>query len=102
MRTTADENAELGRRDGAKLAAATSPTVLIVPRGGVSALDAPGMPFADAVADQALFDAVLETVAGSDVIVTDAQENINDSAVAVNAAEQLHALIQGSRITEGN
>jgi uncharacterized protein (UPF0261 family) len=102
MRTTAEENAELGRRVGAKLAAATSPTVLIVPRGGVSALDAPGMPFADAVADQALFDAVLETVAGSDVIVTDAQENINDSAVAVNAAEQLHALIQSSRITEGN
>ncbi len=37
MRTTRDENAELGRRVGAKLAAATGPTVLIVPRGGVSA-----------------------------------------------------------------
>jgi uncharacterized protein (UPF0261 family) len=93
MRTTIEENAELGRRVGAKLAAATSPTVLIVPRGGVSALDAPGMPFADAEADQALFDAVLSGVAGSDVVVVDAQGNINDSAVAVDAAEQLHALI---------
>jgi len=102
MRTTVEENAELGRRIGAKLAAANSPTVLIVPRGGVSALDAPGMPFADDAADRALFGAVLDGVAGSDVAVIDARENINDSALAVNAAEQLHALIQGSLITEGN
>ncbi len=58
MRTTRDESAELGRRVAAKLVAASGPTVLMVPRGGVSALDAHGQPFGDVDADQALFDAV--------------------------------------------
>jgi len=95
MRTTADENAELGRRIGAKLAAATGPTILMVPRGGVSALDAPGMDFADEAADDALFDAVLSGVAGSAVTVIDEPHNINDSEFAVLAADELHALISG-------
>ena len=42
MRTTAGENAELGAILGGKLAGARGPTVLVIPRGGVSALDAGG------------------------------------------------------------
>ena len=93
MRTTLDENAELGRRLGAKLAAAASPTVLIVPRGGVSALDVEGQPFRDEAADAALFEAVLAAVAGSRVVVVDDPANINDAPLARRAAEELHALI---------
>jgi len=93
MRTTAAENAELGRRVGAKLAAAASPTVLIVPRGGVSALDDEGQPFKDEAADAALFDAVLAAVAGSAVVVVDDPANINDPRLARRAADELHALI---------
>ena len=37
MRTTASESEELGRRVGQKLASATSPTIVVIPRGGVSA-----------------------------------------------------------------
>ena len=36
-------------------AARSAPTVLLIPRGGVSALDAPGRPFHDPEADAALF-----------------------------------------------
>jgi uncharacterized protein (UPF0261 family) len=90
MRTTARENAELGRIVGGKLAGAAN-TVLIVPRGGVSALDAEGMPFRDEAADAALFDAVLESATGVAVIESDA--NINDLQLARRAADELHRLI---------
>jgi uncharacterized protein (UPF0261 family) len=94
MRTTVNESAELGRRVGAKLAAASGPTVLLVPRGGVSALDAPGQAFADSQADDALFAAVTDGVAGSEVVVIDSPLHINDQEFAVRAADELHALIQ--------
>lgn len=95
MRTTVEENAELGRRLGAKLAAATGPTALIVPRNGVSALDADGMAFRDEAADTALFDAVLAAVDGSAVTIVDTDAHINDKELAVAAADLLHDLITG-------
>ncbi|WP_238005434.1 Tm-1-like ATP-binding domain-containing protein [Dactylosporangium sp. AC04546] len=99
MRTTAAENAELGLRLGRKLASATGPTVLVLPRGGVSALDAEGMAFHDPAADAALFDAVLGAVAGSAVTVVDADRHINDPELAVAAADRLHELIGARRHT---
>ncbi|MEV4564375.1 Tm-1-like ATP-binding domain-containing protein [Nonomuraea sp. NPDC049419] len=94
MRTTPEENAELGRRIGAKLAAATGPVVLFVPRGGVSAVDVPGGPFHDPAADAACFDAVLAAVAGTGVQVVESADDINRPAFAVSAADRLHELIQ--------
>jgi len=94
MRTTVEESAELGRIVGDKLAGAAN-TVLIVPRGGVSALDADGMPFRDEAADAALFDAVLAAATGVTVIESDA--NINDAALARRAADELHRLIGEAR-----
>jgi uncharacterized protein (UPF0261 family) len=93
MRTTEAENDELGRRLGAKLAAAKGPTALVVPRNGVSALDADGMPFRDESADAALFDAALDAVGGSAVTVIDEDAHINDEDLAVRAADLLHDLI---------
>jgi uncharacterized protein (UPF0261 family) len=93
MRTTEAENDELGRRLGAKLAAAKGPTALVVPRNGVSALDADGMPFRDESADAALFDAALAAVGGSAVTVIDEDAHINDEDLAVRAADLLHDLI---------
>ncbi|MBD8467993.1 Tm-1-like ATP-binding domain-containing protein [Plantibacter sp. CFBP 8798] len=94
MRTTVDENRELGERIGVKLAGAEAPTVLLIPRGGVSALDAEGLPFRDAAADAALVDAVLAGVAGSAVTVVDRLEHLNDPVFARLAADTLHALIE--------
>ena len=62
MRTTAEENAELGRRIARKLSAATGPVSLFVPLKGVSMIDAEGQPFHDPEADAALFAALREGV----------------------------------------
>jgi uncharacterized protein (UPF0261 family) len=94
MRTSVAESAELGRILGAKLAGAQSPTALIIPRGGVSALDAEGQPFWDADAHTALFDSVVAATAGTGVVVVDEPANINDAALARRAADRLHAMIQ--------
>ncbi|MFG1710318.1 Tm-1-like ATP-binding domain-containing protein [Nonomuraea sp. M3C6] len=94
MRTTAGENAEIGRTIGAKLAAASGPAALFVPRGGVSAVDVEGGPFWDPAADAACFEAVLRAVAGSDVEVVESEHDINTAQFAVAAADRLHELIQ--------
>jgi len=55
MRTTADENRLFARWMANKLNRSTSPLILLIPEKGVSLLDAPGQPFYDPEADQALF-----------------------------------------------
>ena len=47
MRTTAEENAELGDEIGRKVAAATGPAAILLPLRGVSAIDREGQPFDD-------------------------------------------------------
>ncbi|AQZ65449.1 Transcriptional regulator [[Actinomadura] parvosata subsp. kistnae] len=96
MRTTAEECAAIGRQIGAKLAAATGPVALFVPRGGVSAVDVEGGPFHDPAAAAACFDAVTEAVAGTGVQVVDSDDDINQPRFAVAAADRLHELIQKS------
>ncbi|MCJ1702450.1 Tm-1-like ATP-binding domain-containing protein [Rathayibacter sp. VKM Ac-2926] len=94
MRTTADECAELGGLIGRKLAAAEGPTVLAVPRAGLSAIGVPGAVFADTEADAALVDAVLAAVAGSAVEVLDSPLDVNDPEFARAAADALDRLIR--------
>jgi uncharacterized protein (UPF0261 family) len=62
MRTTPDENAAMGRWIGERLNRMEGQVRFFLPMGGVSALDAPGQPFHDPLADQALFDALETTV----------------------------------------
>ncbi|MEU4550023.1 Tm-1-like ATP-binding domain-containing protein [Nonomuraea dietziae] len=90
MRTTTAEMAELGRRVAAKLAAATGPTALFVPLGGVSALDAPGLPFHDPKADDACFEAL-----GDFPGTTRLDLHINDPEFGRAMADRLHDLIRG-------
>nr|WP_311132276.1 Tm-1-like ATP-binding domain-containing protein [Nonomuraea gerenzanensis]SBO93749.1 Transcriptional regulator [Nonomuraea gerenzanensis] len=102
MRTTAEECAGIGREIGTKLAAATGPVALFVPRGGVSAVDVEGGPFHDPGADAACFAAVLAAVTGAaeaggpgaDVQVVESEDDINQPRFAVAAADRLHELIQ--------
>jgi len=58
MRTTKEENAQFGEWIAKRLNACEGPVRLLVPEQGVSALDAPEMPFHDPAADRALFDAL--------------------------------------------
>lgn len=93
MRTTPDEMAELGRRIARKLAAATGPTELFIPRRGLSGIDVEGQPFHDPEADEALFVALREGLAGSRVVVHELDQDINKPGFGRAAAEALHALI---------
>jgi len=58
MRTTAEENARMGAWIVGRINKMQGPVRFVIPEGGVSALDAPGMPFHDPEADKALFDAI--------------------------------------------
>jgi uncharacterized protein (UPF0261 family) len=95
MRTTADECLELGRTIGRKLSAASGPTALYVPLGGVSMIDAPGQPFHDPDADAALVSGLKETLAPG-VELHERDEAINDPAFATAMADRLHELIGGA------
>ncbi|WP_375263543.1 Tm-1-like ATP-binding domain-containing protein [Palleronia sp.] len=66
MRTTPEENAEIGRWLGQKLNACEGFVKFLLPEGGVSALDAPGATFHDPAARTALFDALEATVDQTD------------------------------------
>jgi uncharacterized protein (UPF0261 family) len=56
MRTTAEENRQFARWIASRLNRAEAPFRILIPEGGVSAIDAPGQPFHDPEADAALFD----------------------------------------------
>src|SRR6266700_2180187 len=56
MRTTTEENAELGRIIARKLNQAKGPVALFIPLRGVSMIDVEGAAFYDAAADRALID----------------------------------------------
>jgi uncharacterized protein (UPF0261 family) len=62
MRTTAEENERIGRWIGERLNRMDGPVRFYLAEGGVSALDAPGQPFWDPEADQALFRTLERTV----------------------------------------
>lgn len=62
MRTTPEENRELGRRLSVRLNASKGPCAVYLPLRGVSALSEPGQPFHWPDADEALFRAIRETL----------------------------------------
>lgn len=85
MRTSAEENEACAAFIARKLAAAAAPTEVLLPEKGVSALDAPGMPFHDPEATGALHDALEASVrkAGNpNVTVRRLPHHINDPAFA--------------------
>jgi uncharacterized protein (UPF0261 family) len=82
MRTTAEENAELGRIIATKLNQTKVPTALFVPLHGVSMIDAPGQPFHSPEADQALFAAIREHLDTSKVELIEMPNHINDPEFA--------------------
>lgn len=88
MRTTAEECAELGRRLGRKLSAATAPCTVLVPLRGFSALSGDGGPFHDPEADAALVAGLRSTLAAH-VEVVELDLNVNDPLFGRALAERL-------------
>lgn len=93
MRTTTAECEELGRRLAAQVRQAQAPMRVLLPLRGVSAIDVAGGPFFDAEADQALFTAIHQGLAGSAVEIVELDTDINDPAFADAAVEWLHEAV---------
>jgi len=79
MRTTVEENVELGRSIGEKLADAGPTTVVMLPKRGLSALDREGQPFDDPKARRALYAAIQHAIGTTSVVELDL--HINDAAL---------------------
>jgi len=94
MRTTAEENARMGRWIGERLNQMDGPVRFFLPDGGVSALDAPGQPFWDPEADAALFRALEQTVrqTGSRQLIR-IRRNINEPEFAAAVVGALRSLV---------
>ncbi len=96
MRTTAAENAEMGRWIGERLNRMEAPVRFFLPEGGVSALDRPGQPFHDPAADAALFGALEETVRQTSTRqLVRLPHNVNDKAFSDALVEAFRALHGG-------
>ena len=92
MRTTLAENIRIGEDIRGKLAIKKSPTVILLPLQGVSAIDRAGQAFNDP--RQALFKAIHRTWGGTEAVEMDL--HINDPAFAEAAARRLLTLIGSS------
>ena len=91
MRTTMDENRKLGEEIGRKAAAASGPTVIMIPLKGVSAIDQTGKPFDDPAARDALCEGVRATHGAVELFELDC--HINDAEFAEAAARRLLKLL---------
>jgi uncharacterized protein (UPF0261 family) len=88
MRTTPAECAELGRILAEKLNRYRGPVTFLIPRRAISVISAPGQPFHDPAADEALFSSLRRHLRpGLPVVELDCA--INDPAFARACAETL-------------
>jgi uncharacterized protein (UPF0261 family) len=88
MRTTPEENAQLGRLLAEKANASQMPVAFFLPLKGVSMLDSPGKEFWWPEADRALYDAIKKHVR-PDIQVYELDNNINDSEFAEAVTRKL-------------
>ena len=95
MRTTVEENAELGRIMAHKLSQANGPTTVIIPLRGVSAIDTDGQPFDSPEARTAWIENLRANISGN-VTIIDMDCHINDDEFATKLAETLLESLKGS------
>lgn len=98
MRTTPEENAQLGAEIARKVSASQGPATILMPRRGISAIDATGQPFDDPIARDTLFTAIKDSSAGQ-VKVIDLDLHINDPAFAEQAAKCLLEMLAKAPVT---
>lgn len=88
MRTTPEEAAKLGRILAEKVNAYTAPVTVLLPRKAISIVSAPGQPFHDPAADEALFSELRQYLRPR-VTVVDTPLAINEPEFARACAEAL-------------
>jgi uncharacterized protein (UPF0261 family) len=93
MRTTAQENEEIGEWIAGRLNRCEGEVRFVLPLGGVSAIDAPGMPFHDPAADEALFAAIRSAfIRTPRRRLIETPHHINDPACAQLLADQFREI----------
>jgi uncharacterized protein (UPF0261 family) len=93
MRTTPEENAQLGRIFAEKLNRATGAVAVFIPAKGFSQLDLEGKPFHWPEANRAFID-TLKANLRTDIPVIELDTDINDPAFSGKAAETLLAMLR--------
>lgn len=96
MRTSEDECRRIAQFIASKLRASSRPDLVrvVLPTGGVSAIDLPGLPFHDPDADSVLFSTLEDELEGSGIPVLRDPRQINDPEFAMSAAMSIVELIQ--------
>lgn len=96
MRTSTEENRELGRIFAEKANAALSPVSFLIPTKGFSILGGDGERFCDRAADRAFIDSLESTLKDRHRVI-EMDTNINSPAFAEKAVEMLLEMI-GTRV----
>jgi uncharacterized protein (UPF0261 family) len=96
MRTTPEENAEIGRRIAERVGAGRGPAKVILPLRGVSLYAKAGGPFHDPAADQAALAAIRRHLPPA-VERIEIDTDLNDPTFARKAAETLLSMLEGAR-----
>jgi uncharacterized protein (UPF0261 family) len=92
MRTTPEENSELGRILAQKINLSTGPVMVLLPLRGGSVISAPGGPFHWPEADQALYESLRKNLR-KDIRVLELDCAINDPTFAEACARELLSLL---------
>jgi len=95
MRTTPEENAQLGEIIARKLNQAKGPVTLFIPLKGVSMIATEGSAFYDAEADKALIDALKKKLKRN-VEMRELDMDINDPRFAKAMTDRLHEYIRAA------
>lgn len=93
MRTSVEENEQMGNIMVEKANAASGPVAFLIPLQGVSILDGDGQPFEDRKADSALFE-TLKRGLRPDIPLVELDNNINDPEFSETAVKILLQLIE--------
>lgn len=93
MRTTVDENVQIGSMLASKWNAAESDMIVMLPEKGVSMIDADGQPFDGPEERKTLFDTIKNGINNDHVEILEMPNNINDKEFAETAAKKLIELM---------
>ncbi|MBQ7496543.1 MAG: Tm-1-like ATP-binding domain-containing protein [Selenomonas sp.] len=97
MRTSAPENARIAGKLAEKWNKAEVPMTVLLPKKGVSMIDAEGQPFDGPQERKILFDTLRENIDNPMVEIREIDCNINDRTFAEAAAQRLVELIEASK-----
>lgn len=94
MRTTVEENIKIGEMLGEKWNCAETDMIVMLPKSGVSMIDAEGQPFEGKEERKILFSSIKNKIHNKYVKIVEMENNINDYEFAVTAAKKLVELMQ--------